>query len=161
MKVANGTFMPGQIGATYTLTVTNIGAGPTSAAASVTDTLPSGLAATSIAGTGWTCVLATLTCTRSDVLAPSASYPPILLTVNIAANAPASLLNTATVSGGGETNTGNNAATTLTTVAATAAPASSIPTLSPVALVILSLLLLVLTRRMSAQLVRRKVSRDI
>ncbi len=158
--MANGTFAQGQTGATYTLTVTNIGAGATSTATSLTDTLPAGLAATSIAGTGWTCVLATLTCTRSDVLAPSASYPPILLTVNIAASAPASLLNTATVNGGGETNTGNNAATTMTTVAATA-PASSIPTLSPVALVVLGLLLLVLTCRMPAQPGRRKVSRDI
>src|SRR2546428_13119002 len=32
----------------------------------ISDTLPSGLTATGLAGTGWTCVLATLTCTRSD-----------------------------------------------------------------------------------------------
>ncbi len=117
VKVANGTFTQGQTGATYTLTVTNAGTGPTSAAVSVTDTLPVGLTATAIAGTGWTCVLATLTCTRGDVLAPAASYPPITLTVNIAANAPANVVNIATVSGGGETNTGNNTSTVTTPVA--------------------------------------------
>ena len=62
-------------------------------------------------------MLATLTCTRSDVLAPSASYPPITLTVNVAANAPANVVNTATVSGGGETNVGNNTSTVTTPVA--------------------------------------------
>ena len=116
VKVANGTFTQGQTGATYTLTITNAGTGPTSAAVSVTDTLPVGLTATAIAGTGWTCVLATLTCTRSDVLAPAASYPPITLTVNIATNAPANVVNTATVSGGGETNTTNNSSTVTTPV---------------------------------------------
>ena len=55
--------------------------------------------------------LATLTATRSDALAAGGSYPAITLTVNVAANAPASVTNTATVSGGGEVNTGNDIAT--------------------------------------------------
>jgi hypothetical protein len=42
-------------------------------------------------------------CTRSDALAASSSYPALTLTVNVASNAPASLTNTAAVSGGGET----------------------------------------------------------
>ena len=33
------------------------------------DTLPAGLTATAISGTGWTCVLATLSCTRGNALA--------------------------------------------------------------------------------------------
>ena len=66
---------------------------------------------TAISGTGWTCTLATLTCTRSDALAPGASYPPITLTVNIPINIQNNFTNTAKVSGGGETNTGNNTAT--------------------------------------------------
>ena len=44
----------------------------------------------------------TLTCTRNDVLAAGASYPAITVTVNVANNAPASVTNTANVSGGGQ-----------------------------------------------------------
>ena len=68
----------------------------------VTDTLPAGLTATAISGTGWSCVLGTLTCTRSDVLAANASYPNITLTVNVANNAPANVINSVTVTGGGD-----------------------------------------------------------
>src|SRR5256886_1075730 len=107
-KTHTGNFTQGQIGATYTLTVSNGGAGPTSGTVTVTDTLPSGLTATGLAGSGWTCTLATLTCTRSDVLAAGASYPPITLTVNVAANAPPSLTNVAVVAGGGDASPGNN-----------------------------------------------------
>jgi hypothetical protein len=78
----------------------------------VTDTLPGSLTATAINGTGWSCTLGTLTCTRADALA---SYPPIVVTVNVANNAPILVTNTATVSGGGEATTinlsGNNTAT--------------------------------------------------
>ncbi len=50
----------------------------------VSDTLPAGLTATAISGTGWSCTLSTLTCTRSDALAAGAIYPPITVTVNVA-----------------------------------------------------------------------------
>ncbi|MFZ5815172.1 MAG: beta strand repeat-containing protein [Bacillota bacterium] len=109
-KSHTGAFTQGQTGATYTITVTNAGAGPTDAAVTVTDTLPTGLTATAISGTGWSCDLATLTCTRSDVLAASNSYPAITLTVDVDAYAPPSLTNTVTVSGGGEIDTTNNTA---------------------------------------------------
>ncbi len=67
---------------------------------------------TAASGTGWTCqVLAdSVQCQRSDALAAGASYPPITITVNIAATAPASATNTASVLGGGDVNTGNNTA---------------------------------------------------
>lgn len=106
-----GSFSQGQAGATYTITVTNIGSGATSAPVSIVDTLPTGLAATGLAGTGWTCTLATLTCTRPDVLASASSYPPISLVVNVAANAAATVTNSVTVSGGGEINAANDTAT--------------------------------------------------
>jgi uncharacterized repeat protein (TIGR01451 family) len=109
-KSHTGNFSRGQVGATYTITASNIGASPTSSTVTVTDTLPTGLTATAMAGTGWACTLATLTCTRSDALAGSAAYPAITLTVNVASNAPTSVTNTATVSGGGDINTGNNTA---------------------------------------------------
>ncbi len=115
-KTHSGTWRQGDTGKTYTLTATNSGAGSTSGTVSVTDTLPTGLSATAISGTGWTCVLSTLTCTRSDTLAAGSSYPAITVTVNVAANAPASVTNTASVSGGGQTNTANDTASDPTTI---------------------------------------------
>ena len=109
-------FMRGQTGAQYTITVSNGGGKPTSGLVMVVDTLPGGLTATAMSGAGWTCVLATLSCTRSDVLDPSASYPPITLTVDVAANAPTSVTNAANVSGGGDANPGNNSATDVTAI---------------------------------------------
>jgi hypothetical protein len=79
----------------------------------VTDTLPNvpnTLVATAIGGTGWSCTLATLTCTRSDALASGSSYPAITLTVNVPQNIQANVTNSAAVSGGGDVNTGNNTA---------------------------------------------------
>ena len=116
-KTHTGNFAQGQSGASYTLTVSNIGAAATGGTVNVTDTLPAGLTATALNGTGWACTLASLTCTRGDALAAGASYPAIVLTVNVANNAPASLTNTATVSGGGDANAGNNIAYDLTTIA--------------------------------------------
>src|SRR5258705_265126 len=83
-KTHVGTFTQGQTGATYTLTVANIRAPDTSGTVTVTDTLPAGLTATAIGGAGWSCTLATLTCPRSDVLAPGASHPAIALIVDVA-----------------------------------------------------------------------------
>ena len=107
-KRHSGNFTQGQAGAQYTIEVRNIGTGQTSGAVTVVDALPAGLTATAMSGTGWNCTLATLTCTRNDALAANSSYPDITLTVNVASNAPSSVTNSATVSGGGEQNTGNN-----------------------------------------------------
>src|SRR5262249_52421513 len=79
-KTHNGNFNYGQTGATYTLTAKNVGPGPTLGTVTVTDTLPNvpnTLVPTAISGTGWTCSLGTLTCTRSDALNSGASYPAI------------------------------------------------------------------------------------
>jgi uncharacterized repeat protein (TIGR01451 family) len=120
-KTHTGDFPRGGAG-TYTLTVTNNGTAPTFGTVSVADTLPAGLTASAISGTGWTCTLATLTCTRSDVLAATSSYPPITLTVNVAANAANSVINSTTVTNAaeGSTRTGNNTATDPTTTTAVA-----------------------------------------
>jgi len=115
-KSHSGNFFQGETGATYAVTVNNIGPGPTAGTVTVTDTLPAGLTATAITGTGWTCTVATLTCTRTDALASGASYPPITLTVSVAANAAASVTNIATVAGGGEINTANDTAMDITTI---------------------------------------------
>ncbi|MDE2485606.1 MAG: IPTL-CTERM sorting domain-containing protein, partial [candidate division NC10 bacterium] len=136
-KTHVGDFTLGQTGATYTLTVTNVGSAPTSGTVTVVDTLPTGLTATGIAGAGWTCDLNTLTCTRADALGAGSSYPVITLTVDVAANAPSTITNGASVSGGGETNTGNNAASDPATVGVP----SDIPTLSEWVMILLALLL--------------------
>jgi len=113
-KSHTGTFTPGQTGAVYTIVVANAGVGPTFGPVSVADVLPSGLTATAIGGTGWNCLLVTLTCARADALAPSGSYPPVAVTVNIAPSIASSVTNIATVSGGGDSNTANNMARDVT-----------------------------------------------
>lgn len=118
-KTHVGTFAQGQLGETYTITVSNVGFAPTSGQVTVTDQLPAGLTATAISGAGWTCSTPpTLTCTRADALNPlNAAYPPITLTVNVDANAPMpSVTNTASVSGGGEVNATNDGASDVTTI---------------------------------------------
>ena len=95
-------FAPGQIGNTLTLTVTNESAKPTDGSpVTVSDPIPPGLTATAASGAGWTCtVAATVGCTRTDVLAPGRTYPPITITVDVAASA-VSTTNSPTVVGHG------------------------------------------------------------
>jgi uncharacterized repeat protein (TIGR01451 family) len=125
IKTHNDPFAQGQTGATYTITVTNSGTGATTGTVTVNDTLPIGLTATAISGTGdsnWVCTLQPLSCTRSDSLAAGASYDAITLTVTVAANATlGQVTNTATVSGGGEVNTANDTANDVTNIVAAAA----------------------------------------
>ena len=120
-------FSQGKKGATYFITVSNAGSAPTSGKVTATDTLPIGLTAASISGAGWNCTLNSLTCTREDVLAATASYAPITLTVNVDDNSPVSVINTVSVSGGGETNTTNNSASDTTTVSPGVKVATVVP----------------------------------
>ena len=115
-KTHTGNFSQGQMGARYTLTASNVGDRPTTGTVTVVDTLPPDLTATAMSGTGWTCTPATATCTRADALAVAAAFPPITLTVNVSNTAPTSIVNTASVSGGGEANVANNTATDPTNV---------------------------------------------
>ncbi len=108
---ANGSFKQGDLGDTYSLVVGNAGSGASVGNVTVTDSLPVGLTPTAINGPGWSCNVSTLTCVRADSLLMGSSYPPITVTVNVASNSPASLMSTATVSGGAEINTANNVAT--------------------------------------------------
>ncbi|MED7829040.1 hypothetical protein VXC91_46315, partial [Streptomyces chiangmaiensis] len=111
-------------GGTYSITVGNSGPGATDGTITVKDTLPAGLTASSISGSGWTCTLATLTCTRSDLLAAGAAYPPITLkakaschtqrqdSATVTKGGDRKVTNTATVTGGGDTTTHTAADTT-------------------------------------------------
>jgi hypothetical protein len=95
-----GSFVQGQMGAAYTITVSNgATAGATSGLVTVSETVPASLTLVSMSGVGWTC--STNNCTRTDALNPGASYPPLTVSVNVAANAPAQVTDQATVSGGG------------------------------------------------------------
>jgi uncharacterized repeat protein (TIGR01451 family) len=105
--IRSGNFTPGQTGQ-YTITVSNLGAGPTNGDVNVVTILPPGLAPTTITGTGWSCPSGTLSCSRSDPLAAGSSYPGITVTVSVAANASGSVTSSVTVSGGGDQNQSNN-----------------------------------------------------
>jgi uncharacterized repeat protein (TIGR01451 family) len=69
-----------------------------------------------MSGNGWNCTLNTLSCVRNDVLASDKAYPPITLTVNVGNNAPTSVTNVVTVSGGGDQNPKNNSFHDVTTI---------------------------------------------
>jgi uncharacterized repeat protein (TIGR01451 family) len=89
---------------TLTLTVSNQSGKPTDGSpVAVTDAIPAGLTVTAAAGDGWVCTPGSeITCTRTDVLAPHRQYPPIVITVGIAAAVPPQLANAPTLSGHGE-----------------------------------------------------------
>lgn len=92
-------------GGSYTLALSNQSTqAATSGAITVTDTLPAGIVPTAAAGTGWTCAIAaqTVTCTFANSVAAGASAAPITIDVAVSASAPASVTNTAVVSGGGD-----------------------------------------------------------
>ena len=96
-------FPLGEQGATYTLTVSNAsGAGPTSSAVVVTNSFSSGIALVNMGGNGWSCSIGS--CSRADVLAAGASYPPITATINVGSHALSPQTNIASVSGGGWAN---------------------------------------------------------
>jgi len=112
-----GSFARGSTGS-YSVTVSNVGSVASSGLVTVTDTLPAGLTPGLASGTGWSCGIAaqTVTCTRSDSLAAAGSYPVITITVSVGQAASSPLTNAASVSGGGEVNTGNDSASDLTTL---------------------------------------------
>ena len=122
-KTHSGDARAGQNGFAYTITVRNVGVAPSAGTVTVTDVLPAKLTATAMTGAGWSCSLGTTpTCTRSDGVAPAAAFPPITLTVNVAADAPPTLTNVARVSGGGDINAANNSASDQTNVRARSDP---------------------------------------
>ena len=78
---------------TYTITVGNVGAGPTSGLVTVTDTLVPELTRVGpVTAPGWDCSTSsgqTITCARSDPLAAGSDYPPISFAVLVSARSPA------------------------------------------------------------------------
>ncbi len=112
--------------ASYSLLVSNasgVGISQTQGTITVSDSLPAGLTLTGApAGTGWSCTGVVggniFSCTRSDTLAPGASFPVITITVNVLESAVDPVTNTATVSGGGDpTDSSDSDITPITSVA--------------------------------------------
>jgi hypothetical protein len=102
------------------VTVSNTGTAPTSGKVTVTETVPSGLTLSSMAGTGWTCpgTGGATTCDRSDALGSGASYPTITVTVSVGASASSPQVNQVNVSGGGSASANANDSTTINTSSA-------------------------------------------
>ncbi|QOY86264.1 InlB B-repeat-containing protein [Paludibaculum fermentans] len=115
IKVARATvFIQGQINAYYLIRSVNAGSAPTAGPITVTESLPTGLAMTSMSGPGWLCQLNT--CTRSDVFAAGQMLPAIRVLVSVAPNAPTMVSNSATISGGGDSDPTNNTGSDLTPI---------------------------------------------
>jgi uncharacterized protein (TIGR03437 family) len=107
-----GNFTQGQQNATYTVTVSNKGgASSTSGTVYVNEVLPVGLTAVSMVGSDWVCSIDS--CSRADALSAGSSYTPITVTVNVSATAPASVIDTFVVFGGGS---GASVSTNTTTI---------------------------------------------
>jgi hypothetical protein len=111
----SGNFAAGQLGATYTVLVTNSTAVPTSGLVTVTEYPSSGMSVVSMTspGNAWSCT--TSTCKIGASLAPGQSYPPITVTVNVAATTPSPGVNTTSVSGGGSSDTSYSSDITIIT----------------------------------------------
>ena len=113
-KVWDGPLEPGER-VPVRLEVENVGDGPTRGTVTVTDELPDELRfAGEPAGVGWQCTTSgqDLRCTRDDVLAAGAAWPPIEFFVRVRAGTrPGEISNTGVVSGGGDGNELNNSDT--------------------------------------------------
>jgi uncharacterized repeat protein (TIGR01451 family) len=120
LSTHSGNFKQGDTADTYTLKVTNVGTSPTSGPVTITDLLPPGMSAVSLVETGtganWTIDPSHLSATRSDPLPAGQYYSTLTLTVSVTPTAGPSLINTVSVSGGGEQNTANDVNYDSTTV---------------------------------------------
>ncbi len=111
-------FIAGSNGS-YMLIVMNGGSVPTSDLVTLTATLPEGLSATSLSGSGWTILQGTgsnVRATYSGAVPAVTAYPQLTLNVAIASTAPDYVSTSLTASGGGEITTSNNSSTHLTPV---------------------------------------------
>ncbi len=105
-KSHSGSFTQASTGQ-WSLVVTNSAAnanGTTTGTTTITDTLPAGYTLASSNGNGWSCSgTTTITCTSTQVVAGAGGvFNTLILTVNVPANSPASVNNSASVFGGGD-----------------------------------------------------------
>jgi uncharacterized repeat protein (TIGR01451 family) len=117
-KTHVGNFVVGST-ASFSLQVNNLtGSRTSSGSYTVTDTLPAGLSLVSASGTGWVCsnnlptTPTTVSCTSNSNIAGLAANPnAITLTVNVLAAAFPTVVNSASVTGGGDVDLTNNSVT--------------------------------------------------
>ena len=132
VKQHSDPFVTGQTGATYRITVSNAGSGPTEGEVVVSDGVPAGMRPVSASGDGWSCGFdgQLMQCRRSDVLAPGAAYPVVTLIVDVLPEA-SSVPNTVSVAGGGDSRPDNNTAVDYTNINVVADPTISLTLNSP------------------------------
>ena len=150
-RTGSGVLLPGQ-SVTFAVRVTNVGASPTSGTVTVTETPPAGLTLTGLSGDGWTCTVATRTCTRADALASKASYPDISVTATIAADAAGTIVNSAAVSGGADSLPDNNTGSVPITIGPIAVPVLPVSFVIGLIIALLAIALLALRARRVASL---------
>jgi uncharacterized repeat protein (TIGR01451 family) len=117
-KSHTGNFAVGQNGL-YTISVSNVGTGPTLGPITVTDQLPLGLSYVSHSGTGWSLFAQSgqvVTFTRSTAVNAGASAPGLVLTVGVTNTAIGTITNTVSVTTTRDITTTNNIATDATLV---------------------------------------------
>ncbi len=116
VKRHSGSFRPGQRG-TYTLTLTNVGSSATAGVTTIIDDLPVGLTYASASGSGWACsaFAQRVTCLHANSLAVGV-IATITLDVVVANDAPAVVVNIASVSTANDTNAGNNQSSDVTNI---------------------------------------------
>jgi len=120
-KATNSTYQQGGAGQ-FTVTVSNVGGASTTGAVTVTEQPPAGMTVTSMSGDGWIFDAQNLSATRSDSLGAGASYPTITVGVAIAADAPNSLTNSVTLSGGSNVNSDNDTTQSVASIDPSLAP---------------------------------------
>ncbi|MFM7551670.1 MAG: hypothetical protein ACKO7Q_02315 [Actinomycetota bacterium] len=119
-------------GLNYTseLTVTNEGTLATLGTVRARDTADGAYTVTAMSGTGWSCSTSPSDCTRSDALAPGASYPPITVTVAHPAGQPVvnrgSIAIISGAGGGGQPSSGPATLNDLAIVDAGQAPSAAL-----------------------------------
>src|SRR5262249_32046620 len=112
----NGDFFIGQDNAVFTVQVSNAGNAVTAGKVTLQDALETPAAyyfdVISIAGQGWACT-GTDQCSREDVLQPGASYPPVIVHVDVGHGVDVPVGNRAVVGGGGAAQTESTDSATL------------------------------------------------
>lgn len=109
-----GNFSSGQQNATYQIQVKNTGTGATSGTVTVVDP-PTGFTVTAMAGTNWSCTLATTTCTYGASVSAGQTFPAITVTGNVTAANGTPVSIALSLSGGGIASPVNSTPTVMVT----------------------------------------------
>ena len=137
---------------TMILAVRNIGDAPTSGPITVDDPLPAGLTFVQATGSNWDCAGSTLTqitCVRDAILNAGATAAPINVTLSVAGDAAAVLLNTAVATTPGDLDEADGTASAFCRRNPVPAPAASPTTLAAGLLLLVGIAGLAIRRRRS------------